>query len=288
MFIIPKRCFVTTDGLVEFLDKYKVSVIAWTVAALTIPVANGTFDENVPAYLRLVCFTGSVMHSKYLRVLQEKLPNVEFVNLYGPTELTSNCLYYKVKSKVTDDYIIPIGFAFEGYRTFIINESGEKAAIGEIGELYVGGSALSLGYYNDSKLTEQIFIQNPLHDTYRDIVYKTGDYCSMQADGNYIFHGRKDRMVKSHGYRIELDEIENISRAITGINECSCIYDSIKEQLHLFYDGDIDEKQVFINLRKELPAYKVPRKIVRLERIPLMKNFKVDVNKLKTMINDGA
>jgi len=288
MFIVPKRCFVTTDELIEFLDKYRVSVIAWTVAALTIPIANGAFDEKVPAYLRLVCFTGSVMPSKYLRILQEKMPETEFVNLYGPTELTSNCLFYKVKSKVTDDYVIPIGSAFDGYRTFIINDKGEKASAGETGELYVGGSALSLGYYNNKGASDQYFIQNPLHNKYRDIVYKTGDYCSIQADGNYIFHGRKDRMVKSHGYRIELDEIENISRAIPELNNCLCIYNSIKDQLYLFYDGKINEKQLFVYLRKELPAYKIPRKIIKLDKMPLMNNYKVDVNRLKTMMNNDA
>src|SRR5690606_23665862 len=113
-----------------------------------------------------------------------------------------NCLYYKITSKISDETNIPIGKPFEGYKTFILNDKGEKAAIGEIGELIVGGSALSLGYYNNPDLTNQIFIQNPLHNTYRDIVYRTGDYCSLQPDGNYIFHGRKDRMVKYHGYRV--------------------------------------------------------------------------------------
>src|SRR5690606_2965718 len=138
--------------------------------------------------------------------------------------LTSNCLYYKVQRKVSESDLIPIGFPLEGYGVFIINDKGEKGKSGETGELYVGGSALSLGYFRNSKLTAQTFIQNPLHDAYSDIVYKTGDYCSIRPDGSYVFIGRKDRMIKHHGYRIELDEIENVSRTISGVNECSCIY----------------------------------------------------------------
>lgn len=285
LFIIPKRCFVTTEELVKFLDNYKVSVIAWTVAALTIPVANGAFDDKIPSTLRVVCFTGSVMPSKYLSSLQDKLPQVEFVNLYGPTELTSNCLFFKIKSKVTEHCIIPIGSAFEGYKAFLVNDNGQEIADGEIGELLVGGSALSLGYFNNNELTKQIFIQNPLHNNYREIVYKTGDYCSMQADGSFLFHGRKDRMVKSHGYRIELDEIENYVRTLPEVKNCTCLHSTLNDQLYLYYDGEINEKQLFIHLRKQLPAYKVPRKIKKLDNMPLMNNYKVDINKLKIMMN---
>src|SRR5690606_6323204 len=115
----------------EFLNKYKVTTIAWTVAALTIPINNGAFDHHAATSLRVVCFTGSAMHAKYLRILQEKLPNVDFVNLYGPTELTSNCLYYKVQRKVSESDLIPIGFPLEGYEVFIINDKGEKGKSGE-------------------------------------------------------------------------------------------------------------------------------------------------------------
>jgi len=286
MFIIPKKCFVTTNILIDFLIEFKITVIAWTVAALTIPISNGAFDEKVPESLRLVCFTGSVMPSKYLRILQEKLLNTEFVNLYGPTELASNCMFYKVKSKVADDYVIPIGLSFEGYRTLIVNDRGEEAQVEEVGELLVGGSAICLGYYNNSELSNQYFVQNPLHNQYRDLVYKTGDYCFLQADGNCIFVGRKDRMVKSHGYRIELDEIESILMSLEDVNSCSCIYNKKDDQLYLYYDGMIEKKQLIIIMRKELLSYKVPRKIFKIEKMPLMNNFKVDISKLKTMMED--
>src|SRR5690606_5878467 len=124
--------------------------------------------------------------------------------------------------------------------------------------LIVGGSALSLGYYNNPDLTNQIFIQNPLHNTYRDIVYRTGDYCSLQPDGNYIFHGRKDRMVKYHGYRVELDEIEAVAKKMKEVNNCACIYNEQDENLYLFYDGTVDVKGLFIYLKNELISYKVP------------------------------
>lgn len=287
MVIIPKKCFIATDGLVDFLNEQKVSVIAWTVAALTIPIDNGAFDQKIPQYLRVIGFTGSAMHPKYLRKLQAVLPeNIEYVNLYGPTELTSNCLYYKITSKISDETNIPIGKPFEGYKTFILNDKGEKAAIGEIGELIVGGSALSLGYYNNPDLTNQIFIQNPLHNTYRDIVYRTGDYCSLQPDGNYIFHGRKDRMVKYHGYRVELDEIEAVAKKMKEVNNCACIYNEQDENLYLFYDGTVDVKGLFIYLKNELISYKVPRKIIYLEKMPLMQNYKVDLSALKKMLNN--
>ncbi len=286
VFIIPKRCFVTTSELVRTLDANSVSVIAWTVAALTLPIENGTFDENVPIKARKICFTGSVMPSRSLKRLQMLMPGVELYNLYGPTELTSNCLFYKVTEKVEDNSVIPIGKPFEGYKVFLHSETNEENESVDRGELYVGGSALSLGYYNDSDLTNQIFIQNPNNKLYREIVYKTGDYCTRREDGNYVFNGRRDRMVKSHGYRIELDEIENVSMLMNSIKKISCLHHPEKDLLYLYFEGEADEKQLFMHLRKHLPSYKIPRKIRKLEKFPLMKNYKTDLSVLKKMMNE--
>lgn len=285
MCIIPKRCFVTTNLLVDYLNQFQVSVIAWTVAALTIPIHQGAFDDQIPTSLRVICFTGSVMPIKYLIKLQEKLPQAVYYNLYGPTELSSNCLYYQVDDRVSDNDVIPIGAPFEGHNAFLIDEEGRMAKAGESGELCVSSSALSLGYFNNPELTKEIFVQNPLHNRYREIVYKTGDYCTIRGDGQFVFLGRKDRMVKSHGYRIELDEIENVARTIPGVKECCCLYNSSSDQLHLFYEGSTGTKEIFTLLRKELLPYKVPRKIIQLASIPLMKNFKVNVSELKSLMN---
>ncbi|EOZ3533503.1 AMP-binding protein, partial [Campylobacter upsaliensis] len=132
-------------------------------------------------------------------------------NLYGPTEITDVCCFYKVDREFKDDELLPIGKAckntellvFDENKNFI-NEAGKK------GELYVRGTSLSLGYYNDIEKTKAAFIQNPLHHNYLDLLYKTGDIVAYNEFGELLCYGRLDNQIKFKGHRIELGEIEAV------------------------------------------------------------------------------
>jgi D-alanine--poly(phosphoribitol) ligase subunit 1 len=285
VFIIPKVCFTVPENLFDLMNERRVTSIAWTVTALVLPTMQGIFDEcSPPRYLKRVCFTGSVMPSKYLRIWQQHLPGVQFINLYGPTEVTACCSYYVVDRLVSNDDSIPIGVPFRNYSMFVLKDDNTEAACGELGELCVGGSAVAQGYYKDPELSSQYFVQNPLHDAYRDIVYRTGDLCVRRPDGNFEYHGRRDRQVKLHGYRIELGEVEESAKALAGIDDCCCLYDAASEQLCLFYSGSATRRDIVTGLRKKLPAYMIPRQMIRLEHMPLMPNMKIDMQKLKAMM----
>ncbi|EOW0927091.1 AMP-binding protein, partial [Campylobacter upsaliensis] len=132
-------------------------------------------------------------------------------NLYGPTEITDVCCFYKVDREFKDDELLPIGKAckntellvFDENKNFI-NEAGKK------GELFVRGTSLSLGYYNDIEKTKAAFIQNPLHHNYLDLLYKTGDIVAYNEFGELLCYGRLDNQIKFKGHRIELGEIEAV------------------------------------------------------------------------------
>lgn len=286
--MIPKAYFTVSENLFHFLNQHKITSIAWTVTALVLPTAQGIFDDcTPPRYLKRVGFTGSVMPCKYLRIWQQNLPGVRFINLYGPTEVTACCSYYKVDRLVNDDETLPIGVPFGNYKMFVLKDDYTKAANGELGELCVGGISIGLGYYDDPGLSSEIFIQNPLHNLYRDIIYKTGDLCIQRPDGNFEYHGRRDRQIKLHGYRIELGEIEESLKALGQVDDGCCLYDADNERMTLFYSGMASVKEVTVALRKKLPAHMIPRKIIALEKLPLMANMKVDMQKLKTMMAEG-
>ncbi len=288
IFIIPKTYFAVSENLFDLLNNRGITSVAWTVTALVLPTIQGIFDEcDPPKHLKRVCFTGSVMPCKYLRVWQQHLPGVRFINLYGPTEVTACCSYHIVDKLVDDGDSIPIGLPFRNYKMFVLKDDNTEAEFGELGELCVGGISLASGYYNDPERSNEHFIQNPLHNLYRDIVYKTGDLSIQRHDGIFEYHGRRDRQIKLHGYRVELGEIEESVKALNDVKDGCCLYDAASECLFLFYSGLASNKEIVVELRKKLPAHMIPRKIVRLEALPLMPNMKVDMQTLKKIMAEG-
>ncbi len=275
--IIPKNYFSMPAKLFEALDKYEVTALCWSTSALIIPTKMGAFECGTPKYLKKVCFSGSVMPGSVLKVWQEHLPNALFVNQYGPTEATASCTYYKVEEKVTDDTILPIGKPYKQYRILILNEDHTQTPVGEIGEICVLGPVLALGYYHSPERTKDVFIQNPLNHSYRELLYKTGDLGRIREDGLLEFHGRKDRQIKHLGHRVELGELEKMAQSVEGVEESCALYHKEKELLYLFYTGKADKKSITIEMRKNLPGFMVPRKIIKLDEIPRLPNGKTDM-----------
>ena len=281
--IIPKEMFMSPAVLFDYMNEYRVTSVGWSVSALTVPASLGAFNHGKPEHLKKVCFSGSVMPCKYLKIWQDNLPDALFVNQYGPTEATASCTYYVVNEKVDEDYVLPIGLPYRDYRVFLMNSDNTLTEKGSEGEICVSGPILALGYYNDPERTAESFIQNPTNSLYREIIYKTGDIGMVREDGILEFHGRKDRQIKHLGHRVELDEVERAGGNVDGVNECSVLYNKEKETIFLFYSGTAAVKTIAVELRKFLPGFMVPRKIIALDTIPKLPNGKIDMNTLKNM-----
>lgn len=281
MFIIPKQCFAIPTKLFDILNDKKITAIGWSVSALTVPTAMGVFKYSSPQYLKKVCFSGSVMPCKYLKVWQENLPDALFVNQYGPTEATASCTYYVIENKVEDDDTLPIGIPYENYTVFLLNEDDTATPQGSLGEICVSGPILALGYYNDPVRTAASFIQNPLNSCYGELIYKTGDLGLMREDGILEFHGRKDRQIKHLGHRVELDEIEEAVKTVENVSECLAVYNQQKEQIMLLYTGEATAKEIALEIRKKLPEFMLPRKTLKLEEMPRLPNGKIDMQTIK-------
>lgn len=279
--ILPKQYFAVPARLFEALNQYQVTTLCWSTSALAIPAQMKAFEYEVPKFLKKVCFSGSVIPGRILKIWQENLPNVMFVNQYGPTEATASCTYYVVKEPVTEDTVLPIGRPYRQYRILLLDEQNQETLPGEIGEICILGPALALGYYGTPDRSAQAFMQNPLNHAYRELIYKTGDLGRFREDGELEFHGRKDRQVKHLGHRVELSELERAAEEIEGVTESCALYDKEKENLYLFYTGEAQKKQIFIEMREKLPGFMVPRKIINLTEIPRLANGKTDMVTLK-------
>ena len=141
--------------------------------------------------------------------LHEHLPKAELWNLYGPTEATIYCLYHRVDpATLRPDSPIPIGIPFENTEAFVVSKDGGESAIGESGELVLRGSHIAAGYFNNPEKTQAAFRPYTLAPHLGELVYHTGDVVRQDSDGTFHFQGRMDDLVKSRGYRIELNEID--------------------------------------------------------------------------------
>lgn len=282
-YLIPKSCFSFPTKLVEYLNEHKINTICWVVSALTMISAFGTFDTIKPEYLHTIAFGSEVFPIKQFKKWREALPDAVFTNLYGPTESTGMCCYYRVDRDFEDGEVIPIGHAFPNREILLLSEDGTLAPDGEQGEICVRGTSLTLGYYNDPERTKDAFVQNPLNTSYPELIYKTGDIGRLNGAGELCFVSRKDFQIKHMGHRIELGEIEVNVNMLPGIKMSACIYDTVKSKIVLFYVGDPTEKELVLEMKGRLPRYMLPNRTVKLESMPLTANGKIDRVRLKEM-----
>ena len=204
--IVPKQLFMFPLKLVEFLNANKVNTVCWVVSALTMISALGALKKEVPQ-LKLIAFGSEVFPIKQFNRWRQALPEARSINLYGPTEATGMSCYYKVNREFEDGDAIPIGRPFDNTEILLLDED-RPVAEGEVGEICIRGTALTLGYYNDPVRTAEVFVQNPLNTHYPELIYRTGDLAKYNEYGELVFVSRKDYQIKHMGHRIELGEIE--------------------------------------------------------------------------------
>ena len=275
--------------LLEALAENKVSFIFW-VPSIMVNIANLKLLERVPLPdLKLVWFAGEVFPTKQFLVWYDNLPNTKFANLYGPIEITLDCTFYVVNERPAESEPLPIGVPYRNTDVLILNENDRPCEIGEEGELCVRGTSLAMGYYNNPEKTAAAFTQNPLNSSYPETIYRTGDMVYRRENGNIMFKGRKDSLIKHMGYRIELGEIEHvIENDLKIVRYCCAVYQYAKKEIVLYYENDLEisEKDFRSALGKVFPAYMVPGIYVKMDELPRNTNGKIDRLLLKNLANN--
>ncbi|MDQ1354395.1 MAG: hypothetical protein QG657_4704, partial [Acidobacteriota bacterium] len=203
------------------------------------------------------------------------------INAYGPAEASVETTTYHCDGTSEGEQSL-IGKPRRNIKVYILDKRGQCCPIGVQGEICVGGVGLARGYLNQPELTAERFKFNRSYRSYESyILYKTGDMGRWLPDGNIEFIGRIDNQVKIRGFRVELAEIENRLLNVSGV----------KEALVLEGGEAPDEKYLcayFVSTRefkiaefrgylaKDLPDYMIPSYFMRLEKIPLTPNGKID------------
>jgi amino acid adenylation domain-containing protein len=256
-------------ALAATLEKYQVEVV-------TLPPAALAFLAGYPLpKLRRVITAGEACPVEVARTWAARC---ELINAYGPTESTV-CATFCRCTHITGN--LPLGEPIGGVEIFLLDASLNPVCDGEPAELYIAGIGLARGYLGRPTLTDQHFLPHPFDKRPGARLYRTGDVVRRRADGAIEYVGRIDHQVKLRGFRIELGEIERLLLAHAGILQSAVI---VREDIpgdqrlvaYMVASAGIEERQVLAYLAVHLPDYMVPSILVKLERLPLTVNGKVD------------
>lgn len=282
-YFVPRICFMFPMKLCDFLNEHRINTVCWVVSALTMISELGVLEKNPPRYLHTVAFGSEVFPKRQYQLWRDALPNAKFFNLYGPTEATGMSCYWRAERTLAEDEPIPVGRPFRNTDLILITEKGTEACDGEVGEIYLRGTCVTLGYYNNPEKTAENFVQNPLHSHYAETVYRTGDLGYRNEYGELVFVCRKDAQIKHQGHRIELGEIESAAMKNPSVGRACSLYDAENKQIMLFYTGTPSGEEMILELQRYLPRYMIPSVCMRLERMPLTPNGKLDRNALREL-----
>jgi len=243
--------------------------------------------------LRFSVFCGEPLAAAHAQQWQEAAPNSIVENLYGPTETTIAISHYRwdpsKSPQVCLNGIVPIGWPFAGQQCRVADHEGGQ--VSKTGELCLAGSQVTDGYWNNPEKTRCQFVRFP--ETRETLWYRTGDLVKRGENGCLYYLGRIDHQVKIRGYRVELQEIEVVLRKTSQAEQVVAVpwpvVDGSADGVVAFVSGasNVDDLYILNRCREALPDYMVPRKIYRLEEMPLNDNRKIDRKKLVTLL-EGA
>ncbi len=279
--ILPKNGFLFPALLLREMNEKRVTVLNWSTAAFHMAAASGVLEEHPPETLRLATLGGEALMASPLRRWRQAAPNAVFYQLYGPTEVTVDCCYYRVDREFADGEPIPIGRAIPNKEVVLLREDGALAEKGETGEICVRGTGLALGYWDDAEKTAAAFAPDPRNPHYPDRLYRTGDLARVGEDGLLYFLSRRDGQIKHLGYRIELGEVETAVCAEDGVAAAACLFDAEKDRIVCFYAGGVPHRELSVRLGRRLPRYMIPNVYRQLEALPVTAGGKLDRQALR-------
>ena len=297
MCLASESCLFTLDKDVQMdykrlfanLEISSAKIWVSTPSFVDMCLAEPMFSDKLLPELRQFLFCGETLTNRTAERLLERFPKAQVYNMYGPTESTVAVTSVLVDSAVNDKFRpLPVGIPKPGTIIRIIGENGEEVLEGESGEIVIIGNTVSKGYFNNEKENERAFFDISIGGE-QQRGYRTGDKGYLK-DGMLFYEGRIDLQVKLHGYRIELEDIEENMMRIPEIERAVVlpVYDQGKvKYLKAFcvYKGAVEDKRtvqkkIKAQMAEYLPAYMIPKKVLFIDEMPMTNNGKADRKRL--------
>jgi non-ribosomal peptide synthetase component F len=293
--VVPEAIARLPADLARLMAKESISVWYSVPFALIQLLERGNLQSVDVAALRWILFAGEVFPVKHLRRLMEVLPHVRFSNLFGPTE-TNVCTYYDLPAELpASDEPIPIGRVCSNTESLVVDENDHPVAEGQPGELLIRGGVVMQGYWGRPDLNSRGFYRRRVFGGhYEDVFYRTGDLVAQLSDGNLKYLGRRDRQIKTRGYRVELDEVEAALLSCPAVEEAAAFItpdgqgSSLIEAAVTAKPGAmVTAELVMKHLAGRLPQYAVPVRLQVLDVFPRTSTGKIDRRELGTAVAPG-
>ncbi|PIA70682.1 non-ribosomal peptide synthetase [Pseudomonas sediminis] len=271
------------EVLAGLIERHRVS------HSLSLPSLYETLldycNASTLAHLRTWIVAGEPCTPRVLAKHRNKTAQAQLVNEYGPTEATVWATADVLSDTTSDDSMISIGRPIPGMLLCLLNEHGQLAAIGEPGEIHLGGLTLTSGYLGLPEQTASAFVRYP-HIAAGQRLYRTGDLARRRVDGRLDFLGRRDQQIKIRGHRVERGEIERALQSHSEVREAVVIaqvHEGSARLIAYFTDrhGYAPDAQALNSfLHDRLPSYMVPAAFIHLPALPHTPNGKLDLNAL--------
>ena len=269
-------------SLTELMQNEELTVWYSVPLALTQMLSQGLLEKRDLSHLRWVLYGGESFPIKHLSALMNLWPHARFCNVYGPAEV-NQCTYYHLPGPPKGERSVPLGQVWDNTEMLIIDESDQPVAPGTPGELLIRSITMMKGYWQQPELTKRSLYYRMRVPGHEEIFYRTGDLVILDEDNNLQFLGRKDRQVKTRGYRVELDEVEDRLLKIEAIMEAAVFSTShesegllIEAAVILNKNARATEEDLRKCLIEQLPMYAVPRAIHVLESLPRTSTGKIN------------
>ncbi|MFT4012088.1 MAG: LLM class flavin-dependent oxidoreductase [Paracoccus sp. (in: a-proteobacteria)] len=266
------------------IRRWKVTHLQCTPSMGRILVSDPVVAEAL-AGLKCVMLGGEALPPALLAEIR-KLSRARVLNMYGPTETT----IWSTTADVTEAAEVTLGRPIANTQLYVLDPEGAPVAPGAQGELWIGGHGVTRGYWQREDLTGNAFRPDPFVPADRSApwgarMYRTGDLVRWRDDGGLDYIGRADHQIKLRGFRIELGEIEAALGHLPGVREAVALVreDTPGDKRLVAYvtgDAGLSEKALREALVTHLPAHMVPGRIIRLDKMPLTPNRKIDRKQL--------
>ncbi|CAF3667902.1 unnamed protein product [Rotaria sp. Silwood1] len=286
--IILSNTFTIDDNFYSYLNKNRLTYLSGT------PTQLQQINFKELKYLKILTIAGEALTEKLFEKIRQEYKG-KIINAYGVTETTVYNMVYTYENEM--EYKNSIGTLLSNTKRFVLNKNMQMLPVHAVGELYLTGNCMSRGYLNRPELTAERFLPNPFQteeekkEGKNARIYKTGDLVRWLPDGEIEYLGRNDFQIKIRGLRIELGEIETVLSLYQGVKQSVVLAkdhknkntdtSSTKYLLGYFVsDNDIDECDLKQFMHSKLPNYMIPNRLIRIEKIPVTINGKLDTRAL--------
>lgn len=291
--IIPEEVTLFPISLAELIERERLTFWYSVPLALIQLLDRGGIEERDIRSLRWVLFGGEPLAPKYLARLAKIWPETRFSNSYGPAEV-NQCTAFTVPLPVDLENPVPIGPTWPGAAGLVVDEDDREVPSGKSGELLIRSETMMSGYWNRPDLDARAFFRRNSPDGESEVFYRTGDLVRDRGDGALVFLGRKDRLVKVRGYRVELDEVEAVLNAMPGVSEAAVVDLRDEEGAASIAAAAIPRRGAELtpeDLRREaarlLPPYAVPTRSEVRDAFPRTGTGKIDRPALRRELAEG-